>query len=196
MIMTCVIMAKVVMVYIAMAYIVMAYIVMAHIVMAFTAMANKVAARMVMTKVVMAPEIRRRHGRACLPQQQHCELRQDAEHLRRRAVHVREPIGRAFVFSQHLGARRRRTPRARCRSEGYSKTRLTESFPTPPSDSIWPLGVRRRRAPKGGWETDARSDRGRRHGQPAPGARRHEPREARDRRAEDWHLHRPWLYGP
>ena len=99
MIMTCVIMAKVVMVYIAMAYIVMAYIVMAHIVMAFTAMANKVAARMVMTKVVMAPEIRRRHGRACLPQQQHCELRQDAEHLRRRAVHVREPIGRAFLFS-------------------------------------------------------------------------------------------------
>ena len=144
MIMTCVIMAKVVMVYIAMAYIVMAYIVMAHIVMAFTAMANKVAARMVMTKVVMAPEIRRRHGRACLPQQQHCELRQDAEHLRRRAVHVREPIGRALFFlsiSEHADGARRR------------------------------------------------------HGQPAPGTRRHEPRVARDCRAEDWHLHRPWLDG-
>ena len=90
------------------------------------------------------PEIRRRHGRACLPQQQHRELRQDAEHLRRRAVHVREPIGRALFFlsiSEHADGARRR------------------------------------------------------HGQPAPGTRRHEPRVARDCRAEDWHLHRPWLDG-
>ena len=34
------------------------------------------------------------------------------------------------------------------RPERTLKTRLTEAFPTLPSDPIWPLGVRRRRAPK------------------------------------------------
>ena len=59
----------------------------------------------------------------------------------------------AFFFPQHLGARRAANAEDQCRREGYLKTRLAETFPTPPSDSIQPsafaVGVHRKAVENG-----------------------------------------------
>ena len=70
-----------------------------------------------------------------------CRLPQRFPAMRR---HARQRV----FFSRYLGACRRRTPGTPCRSEGTPKTRLAETFPTPPFDSAFSLGVRRRHAPK------------------------------------------------
>ena len=48
----------------------------------------------------------------------------------------RAPRAQRDFFSTISGRADGQTPRTRCRSEGCLKTRLTETFPTPPFDSI------------------------------------------------------------
>ena len=123
-------MAHIGMAYIGMAYIVMVYIGMAYIGMAYIGMAYIGMAYVGMAYIGMAVGYDRVGDHHALG----AVLVRQPERLMEAALVLFRCLG-AFFF-QRPGACRRRAPRTRGPIWRYLKTRLTEAFLTPPSDSI------------------------------------------------------------